>query len=125
MFLNVSGPYDNVTLKRYAEDLQEEIEKLKEILRVDIVGAPEREIQVNVDLYKAENASITMGDIEKTISSENVIISGGEMEVGNHKIAVRLNGEFQSIDDIRNLVVRGGKGNSLYLKDIADCGRWV
>ena len=120
MFLNVSGPYDNVTLKRYAEDLQEEIEKLKEILRVDIVGAPEREIQVNVDLYKAENASITMGDIEKTISSENVIISGGEMEVGNHKIAVRLNGEFQSIDDIRNLVVRGGKGNSLYLKDIAD-----
>ena len=43
MFLNVTGPFDNVTLKRYTEELQDEIEKIGEIMRVDIVGAPERE----------------------------------------------------------------------------------
>ncbi|MEO1450405.1 MAG: efflux RND transporter permease subunit, partial [Bacteroidota bacterium] len=50
MFLNVSGPYDNVTLKRYAEMLQDEIESMQEILRVDILGAPEREIHIDLNL---------------------------------------------------------------------------
>ncbi|MEZ4825689.1 MAG: efflux RND transporter permease subunit [Bacteroidia bacterium] len=120
MFLNVSGPYDNVTLKRYAEELQDEIEKLKEILRVDIVGAPEKEIQINVDLFKAEAASVTMGDIENTIKGENVIVSGGELDIDETKVSVRINGEFKSVEQIRNLVVRSGKGNIVYLRDIAD-----
>jgi multidrug efflux pump len=122
MFLNVSGPFDNVTLKRYGEDLQEEIEKRlrKEVLRIDLVGALEREFQVNVDLYKMEAASISMGNIESAIANENVIISGGELDVANQKVAVRLNGEFQNVDDLRDIVVRGSKGNSVYLRDVAE-----
>lgn len=120
MFLNVSGPYDNVTLKKYAEELQEEIESLSEILRVDIIGAPSREVQINVDLYKMEAMGLTMGNIEGTVAGENVIISGGELDIDNQKIAVRLNGEFSSVEQIRNLVIRSDKGNSAYLKDIAE-----
>ncbi|MDX2246418.1 MAG: efflux RND transporter permease subunit [Bacteroidia bacterium] len=120
MFLNVSGPYDNVTLKRYSEELQDEIEKLKEILRVDIVGAPEKEIQINVDLFKAEAASVTMSDIEQTIRGENIIVSGGELDIDQQKVSVRINGEFKSIEEIRNIVVRSGKGNIVYLRDVAN-----
>ncbi|MEM7659379.1 MAG: efflux RND transporter permease subunit, partial [Bacteroidota bacterium] len=119
MYINLSGQFDKVTLKRYAEEMEDELEKLPEILRVDIVGAPEREIQVNVDLYKMEAASITMGNVEQSIAGENIIISGGELEMGDQKVSVRLNGEFQDVREIENLVVRSGKGNSVYLKDIA------
>ena len=120
MFLNISGPFTNARLKQYAEEIQDELERMKEILRIDIVGAPEKEIQVNVDLYKMELASVTLDNIEQTISGENVIISGGELELAQQKVAVRLNGEFTSVQQIQNLVVRSGKGNSVYLKDIAD-----
>ena len=120
MFLNISGPFDNVTLKRYAEELQEEIEELGEILRVDIVGAPEREIQIDVDLYRMELAGITLANIENTVAGENVIISGGELDLESQKVAVRLNGEFSSVNQIRNLVIRSDKGNSVYLRDIAE-----
>lgn len=120
MFVNVSGNYDNVTLKRYAEDLEEEIEKLSEILRVDIVGAPEQEIQVNVDLQKMQAAFMTLDNIESAISGENVIISGGEVDIRNQKVAVRVNGEFSRVDDIRNIIVRSNKGNTVFLKDIAE-----
>ncbi|RMG71941.1 MAG: efflux RND transporter permease subunit [Bacteroidetes bacterium] len=121
MFINVSGPYDNVTLKRYAELLQEEIENelKKEILRVDLVGAREREIQINVDLYKMEAASVTMDNIEQAISSENVIISGGEIDMGDQRMTVRMNEEIESVEELRNLVIRSSKGNIVYLKDIA------
>ncbi|MDP5170704.1 MAG: efflux RND transporter permease subunit, partial [Bacteroidia bacterium] len=122
MFINLSGPYDNVTLKRYAEELQDELENQlsKEILRIDLVGALEREIQVNVDLYRMQAASVALSDIESTIGNENVIISGGELDLKSQKMAVRLDGEFESVEEIRNLKIRSGKGNSVYLSEIAD-----
>ena len=49
LFVNISGDYDLAKLKNYAETLQDRIEDLKDITRVDIVGALEREIQINVD----------------------------------------------------------------------------
>ena len=52
MFVNVSGDYDGIKLKEYADKMQDRFEELSEITRAEIVGAPEREIQVNVDPYK-------------------------------------------------------------------------
>ncbi|MEM6805704.1 MAG: efflux RND transporter permease subunit, partial [Bacteroidota bacterium] len=85
-----------------------------------IVGAPSREIQINVDLYKMESIGITLANIEGAVSGENVIISGGELEIENQKMAVRLNGEFTTVEQIQNLVIRSDKGNTTYLKDIAE-----
>ena len=120
MFINLSGNFDNVTLKRYAEDIQDELEKRKEVLRADIVGTREREIQVNVDLFKMQANRITMNDIEQAISGENVIISGGELDVSQQKIAIRVNGEFQDVREIQNLLIRSGQGDVAYLREIAD-----
>jgi multidrug efflux pump len=119
LMINVTGPFDNVTLKRFAEDIKERIEEIGEIRRVDIVGAPEREIQIDVDLYKMEAANLSLGDIEQAIAAENVIISGGELDINNQKVAVRMNQELATLADIENIVVRSPRGNSAYLKDIA------
>ena len=51
MYIQVSGNYDLDQLKKYAEIAQDRIESLNEITRVDIIGALEREIQINVDIY--------------------------------------------------------------------------
>src|SRR6201991_1833917 len=63
MYVNVSGDYDVVTLKEYADDLQDRLEELSQINRVDLVGAPEREFQINVDNYRMQNAGVTFDDI--------------------------------------------------------------
>src|SRR5580765_3233354 len=62
MFVNVSGPYDPIKLKDYADKLQDRFEELPEINKADISGAPEREIQVNVDKFKMEAAGVTFND---------------------------------------------------------------
>ena len=54
MNVNIAGDYPLDKLKKYAEDLQDEIEGMPEINRVDILGALKREIQVNLDLYKMQ-----------------------------------------------------------------------
>jgi len=85
MFVNLSGDYDGIKLKEYADKMQDRIEELGEITRAEIVGAPEREIQINVDPYKMTAARVSFTDIENAVSRENRDITGGLIEVGNMK----------------------------------------
>ncbi|MEO7991232.1 MAG: efflux RND transporter permease subunit [Chryseolinea sp.] len=120
MFVNLSGDYDLQTLKRYAEQMQDEFETLKEIRRVDIVGALDREIQINVDLYKASLAGVALSDVIQTIGGENVIMPGGQISVGNMKRSLSVSGEYTTAEGIANTVIGSIRGGKVYLKDIAE-----
>jgi multidrug efflux pump subunit AcrB len=120
LYVNIAGNYALSDLKKYAEDLQEKIEGLKEITRVDIVGALDREIQIELDIYKMQASKFTMGDIERSVMYENMTISGGGVTVDNMKRSLSVSGEFKNIDEVRNLVVTSQSGSKVYLKDIAD-----
>jgi len=119
MYVNLSGDYDGVRLKEYADKLQDKIEELPQITRVDIVGAPEREFQVNVDNARMQAASVTFDDIANAIKYENMDISGGQLEVGNMRRNLQLKGQFKTVYDIEKVVLRNSSGNPIYLKDIA------
>ncbi len=120
MQVNVSGDYDLASLKKYAELLQDKIEAVQQISKVDIIGSPEREIQINVDMYKMEAAQISMYDIYSAISSENRIISGGTMKLGDVRRSITVNGEFSSVGQIQNLIINNMQNNPIYLRDIAE-----
>src|SRR6185369_6425799 len=75
MFVNVSGSYDAIKLKDYAKKLQDRFEELSEVNKAEIVGAPEREIQINVDKVRMEAAGVTFNDIAGVIANENKDIS--------------------------------------------------
>ncbi len=120
MQVNVSGNYQLSKLKEYAEDLEDAIEELPEIRRVDLIGALVREFQINVDVYKMQAAGITFNDISQAVASENVNVSGGELNVNGVRRTLRVTGEFKNVEQIRNVVVRSNRGVSKFLKEIAD-----
>ncbi|MBK6382185.1 MAG: efflux RND transporter permease subunit [Chitinophagaceae bacterium] len=121
MFVNISGDYDGIKLKQYADKMQDRFEELSEITRAEIVGAPEREIQVNVDPYKMNTARVSFMDIENAISRENNDITGGLIEVGNMKRTLKVKGQFSSVADLQNIIVRSSaRGAAVYLRDIAE-----
>jgi multidrug efflux pump subunit AcrB len=119
MFVNLSGDFDMMSLKKFADDAQDKLEELPEITRVDIVGAPEREFQINVDNYKMQSAGITFDDIANAVKRENVDISGGLLDVGNMKRSLQIRGQFANAFDIEKIIVRNTTGAPIYLKDIA------
>ncbi|MEO8720758.1 MAG: efflux RND transporter permease subunit [Ginsengibacter sp.] len=119
MFVNLSGDYDMTSLKKFADDAQDRIEELSEITRVDIVGAPEREFQINVDNLKMQSAGITFDDISAAVQRENVDISGGLLDVGNMKRTLQIRGQFANAFDIQKIILRNTSGMPIYLKDIA------
>jgi len=120
LFVNISGDFDLGKLKNMADDIKDRVEGLKEITRVDIVGALDREIQINVDKYKMEAADITMRDISNAIGYENKTISGGQIHMDNMKRSISVNGEFKDVRQLEGLVIRSASGAIIYLKDIAE-----
>jgi multidrug efflux pump len=119
MYVNVSGNYDRQRLKKFADDLKDKLEELSQINRVDEVGAPEREFQINVDNFKMQSANITFNDIANAVANENLDISGGLLEVDNMKRSLQLKGQFKTASDIEKIVVRNTSAAPIYLKDIA------
>jgi len=119
MFVNVSGNYDGIKLKEYAEDLQDRFEELPEVNKAEITGAPEREIQVNVDKIKMESAGLTFNDIAQAIANENKDISAGNIKIGDAAPTIQVRGQFKNAYQINDLVVNNIYGAPVYLKDIA------
>jgi multidrug efflux pump subunit AcrB len=120
MFVNIAGDVEPQRLKAYADDLKDRIEAMKEIRRADIIGGLEREIHVDLDLYKMQAASLTFDDVKNAIRGENVNISCGEFTAGGVRRNIRLISEFKTIDDIKNIFIKTGTGSMVYLRDIAD-----
>jgi len=121
LFVNISGDFDPIKLKEYADKIQDKVEEMPSITRAEIVGAPEREIQVNVDPYRMTTAKVSFMDIENAIVRENMDITGGQVDVGNMKRTLRVKGQFREAADMGTIVVRSSaRGASVYLRDVAD-----
>lgn len=120
MNINLAGDYDLQRLKKYAEDAQDKIETLKEITRVDIVGALEREIQIDVDMYKMQAASVSFRDIESAVAAENVTVSAGTITSFGTKYTIRLAGQFKSPEEIKTIMLKSASGAIVYIQDVAD-----
>lgn len=119
MYINIAGDMDLQKLKEYADDLKDKIEGLKEITEVKMVGAPDREIQVNLDMYKMQSLQLGMQDLERAIGSENVTISGGQIPMDGTKRTISVKNEFKTIDELSNLIISSQSGARVYLKDFA------
>ncbi len=118
-YINLSGDIPLDRLKEYADDMQEQIEQLKEITRVEIGGALEREIQINIDMYRMRAAGLTFYDVEQAVNYNNMTVSGGNIDLHGMSRSINIVGEVRDIDQLRNIVMGSGSGAKIKLMDIA------
>ncbi len=116
--INISGNYPVSKLKEFGEYLQDEIEDLSEIKKVDIRGAQDKEIEVAVDIYKMMAAKVSFDDITNSINRGNVTMSAGNFVTSQQRRTVRIIGEIDSPEELLDFVIKSEKGNSIYLKDV-------
>jgi hypothetical protein len=120
MNINLSGDYPMEQLHEYAKHLEDRIEDLTEINKVEIRGVPEREVKVSVDLYQLEALQLNFDDIANALRSENLTMSGGDILTGDQRRSVRVIGEIKEMEQIRNIVVKNEGQREVRLRDIAD-----
>ncbi len=119
MFVSLMGETSLALLTNFANDLEEDLEAIKGVLDVEVIGGTEREIQIIVDPERAAAYGVSMADLVQLARVENVNTPAGAMELGEAKYTVRVPGEFTSADEINNLVVNAGQEGIVYIRDIA------
>jgi hydrophobic/amphiphilic exporter-1 (mainly G- bacteria), HAE1 family len=119
MIVNVSGDYDLVTLKGFAEKIQDEIEKIKGVSDVQIIGGLEREIKIITDPQKLSVYNISLDQIRNAVAASNINFPGGNIELDNKNYNIRTVGEFENAAQLENVVITYIGSSPLFLKDIA------
>lgn len=119
MNINLSGDFSMDELKEYGEYLEDEIEKVPEISKVDIRGIQDKEMEISIDLYKMEISKISFNDIAQAIQNENMTVSGGDLLENGLRRNVRVIGEFKSADEIADIIIKQENEEVVYLRDIA------
>jgi multidrug efflux pump subunit AcrB len=116
--INVTGDYTVQQLKEYAEYLQERIELLPQIKEANIRGAEEMEVEIAVDIYKMTASKVSFSNIINAVSAENRTISGGNVITSGVQKNIRIIGEIENPNELKDVVVKRDGGN-IFLKDIA------
>jgi len=118
-YINLSGDIPLDRLKEYADELQDRIESLREITRVEIGGALDREIQINIDMYKMRAAGLTFRDVDQAVNLNNMTVSGGNIDLQGMSRSISVIGEVRNTEEISNIILITGSGAIVKLRDIA------
>ena len=118
--INLASNYSLARLKEVAEDLKDELELIPTVLEIDLVGGLEQEVQVNVNLSALQGYNLTFNDVIDTIFRENTNIPGGSVDVDRLNYLVRVDGELENPEEIKELIIDAPGGAPIYIRDVAD-----
>ena len=119
MYVNVGGDVGLARLKKIADDLQDRIEGIPGVLRADISGGLEPEVQVNADVYRMNAYQVSFDDIANAIRGENLTIPGGTIDTKEKSLTIRVPGEFKEVKPLEDIVLKIQNNKPIYLRDVA------
>ena len=119
MYLNIGGTVGLPKLKDIAKDLQDKVESISGVLRADITGGLEPEVQVRCDVNLLNGYRISFDDVINAIRSENVSIPGGSIDDDRMTYSVRVPGEYKQVRPIEDIIVKLQGGRPIYIRDVA------
>ncbi len=119
MYIRISGDVSPVQLKFVADRLQDEIEIVPGVLKVEIMGDLEREIRLEFDPDRVASYNLTFPELLSLIPAENVNISAGGLETQGTKFNVRVPAEFVTPEEVDHLILTVRNGKPIYLSDVA------
>ena len=119
MNINLTGDYPVEKLKDYGEYLEDLIEDLPQIKKVDIRGAQEKEVEIAVDVYKMMASKVSFNDILQAIGNGNMTLSAGNLVNSGQRRTIRIIGEIETPEALENFIIKSENG-AVYLSDVAN-----
>lgn len=118
--VSLSGEISEKKLQRYADGLEDEIEDIKGVAKVNKSGYRDKEIQVRVDPDKMREQYVSFDEIENSLAARNISVPAGEINTETTEYSIRTTGEFTTAEEVENIIIRANDaGNWLRIKDVA------
>ena len=116
----VSNNASRLSLKKAAEGLQDELEKITSLKNVEISGLPQQLIKIDLELDRMASMNISSDMVLNAIKSEAANIPGGSIVENSKSFNIKTSGNYNNIDEIKNTIVFSYQGKNILLKDIAN-----
>lgn len=118
--LALTSEYPNhVEMRQTAEKLEKRLERISGVMRVDIDALVDMEVQVEVDPISLAALNLSLDDVLVAVSSAAKNAPAGHTRAGERRFTIKSSGDFKTIEQIENTVVRGMGDSLIYLRDIA------
>lgn len=120
LIVNLSGPFNYWDLLKFAKFIKRDLDKIPEIMSLEIEGNQEREVQVEIDEARLSQYRISLEEVIRQIQAENVSLPGGHMDLGKRRYLVRTDEEFLAASEIGRTIVGSYGGRPIFLADLAE-----
>lgn len=120
LYINIAGNYGLARLKEIADNLSDKIEGVPGVLSAEVVGGLDREVKINANADRLKYYGVSLNDLTTAISTENLNIPGGSVDIGKLNYLIRVPGEVEDPMVFGDLVVKSDLNhNPIYVRDVA------
>jgi len=117
----VSGNLPDLELREIAKEVEKNLEEIPEVAKVNIQGLRDQEIKVEASLEKLSHYQLSLDHLILALKQKNISIPGGSLQSKTGEILIRTVGEFETVEDIKNTVIRSNElAKPILIKDIAN-----
>lgn len=116
----LTGKVPFADFKKYSDELQDLLEDVKGVNKVEIRGLPDREMQILVDIRKLEGYGLSLMNISRAIGANHIDVPVGSLQTDGYYYQTSLKGQFDTPEELNNLVIATLNGQNIFLRDIAE-----
>ena len=123
MFSMVAEGWSDRETREMAETIRDELLRVDGVAKVDILGAQEERVFVEYSNARLAQLGLSPGQLQSILQSRNIIMPGGEIDLGPERIALEPSGNFLSVEDLARTLIQLPSGGVAYLGDVTEIRR--
>ena len=114
--------FDYAVLKDYADRLQLQLQRVKDVGKVELVGLQDEKIWIELSNTKLATLGLPLSAVQQALEAQNAVAAAGFFETSSERIQLRVTGRFESVEEIRNFPIRVGD-RTFRIADVAEVKR--
>ncbi len=116
------GGYSYAVLKDYADRIQLQLQRVKDVGKVELVGLQDEKVWIELSNVKLATLGLPMSAVQQALEAQNAVASAGFFETASDRVQLRVTGRFESVEEIRDFPIRVGD-RSFRIGDVAEVKR--
>ncbi len=110
-------------LKTFADDVRQDLLRVKDVAKVELFGAQDEKVYIEISQKRLAQLGLDFNQVLQQLAAQNAVENAGAVQTPLDVVQVRVAGQFQAVDELRAMPIRGNSGNQLRLGDIAEIKR--
>ena len=114
--------FDYAVLKDYADRIQLQLQRVKNVGKVELIGLQDEKIWIELSNVKLANLGVPLGAVKQALEAQNTVMSAGFVETPSDRVQLRVTGSFDTVKQIRDFPIRVA-GSTFRIGDVAEVYR--